>query len=442
MQVGLLLLRVCHLPRYNYLSRTTPPELSRPHLRRADEAILGVLQELARLPPNLSDVAKKQIHLPIRLGGLGLRSLGDVADAAFCAAVAEAMPAIAAALRRLRGLRPDQRVQLPRGFFASFSEVHASLINRGIPADDTIVPTRAEDAIGLYGGRALRRLQRYLTVVLESRQHAELLHSIQDQPADQARLLSASAKHSAAFLTVIPSHQRFRLNDTDMRRAVSLRLGVSVTRDLQGRCQCGMLLREAPPTHFLHCKKEGTWKMVHRRHGGVRDTLLRIGEEGRVPVDAEVELPAEVQPIDRDGKKKHLRPDLRMQLPDGQVVYLDTSIVDPTAPSRARRDPRALQAAEEVEGAKEAKYREAMVRLGSPLVPFVAETYGALGKQAIAFLQKLATQVADAQHWHPMPLSYSSILRRMVSEVAITIHRGNSGVITEGLRRAGLAGRV
>ena len=73
-QEAYLILRYCMAPRMNHLARTVHPRLLQPHAERFDDEVMDSLTTLGALPPSLPDLFRRLFQLPIRLGGLGLRS--------------------------------------------------------------------------------------------------------------------------------------------------------------------------------------------------------------------------------------------------------------------------------------------------------------------------------------------------------------------------------
>jgi hypothetical protein len=87
-QSALHLLRVCGVPRFNYLARAQSPEDLRPAAEAFDQNVAQALAHLLGTKATSSRafaVAADQAALPIRLSGLGLRRCTEVSPAAFYA---------------------------------------------------------------------------------------------------------------------------------------------------------------------------------------------------------------------------------------------------------------------------------------------------------------------------------------------------------------------
>src|SRR3954466_12552737 len=87
----MLLLKVCGIPRMNYLCRTVQPSALINTTRHFDSAV----RETALLKLNLNPLtseqqyeAYNQLTLPIRLGGSGFTVMNDIKHAAYIASVA------------------------------------------------------------------------------------------------------------------------------------------------------------------------------------------------------------------------------------------------------------------------------------------------------------------------------------------------------------------
>ena len=79
-----LLLRFSGMPRMNFLMRTVAPSLLAPALKEFDDIILGSVLAKLNIPrDSLPTAALKQIILPVRRGGAGLRSMARTHPAAY-----------------------------------------------------------------------------------------------------------------------------------------------------------------------------------------------------------------------------------------------------------------------------------------------------------------------------------------------------------------------
>ena len=89
-QVAYQILRMCAIPVIQYWMRTTPPTASTELARVFDEEILLLAESLLSLP-RCSDLAQKQLFLPVRMGGLGLRAMKQVVQTSWLASLAQSV---------------------------------------------------------------------------------------------------------------------------------------------------------------------------------------------------------------------------------------------------------------------------------------------------------------------------------------------------------------
>jgi len=93
-QVAFLLLRLSAAPKIGFLTRVVPPRLLQPHAIRFDELVVDTFARKCALPNPLADAAKFTSSLPVRLGGLGLRSAAATSVAAYYCSLSAAAPHI------------------------------------------------------------------------------------------------------------------------------------------------------------------------------------------------------------------------------------------------------------------------------------------------------------------------------------------------------------
>ena len=92
---------------------------------------------------------------------------------------------------------------------------------------------------------------------------------------DASRLRSIQGKGAGAWLSSIPSSQRFALNSCNYRLASLLRLGMSLSlSDWLPKCHCGTL-QDDSGYHLLTCKSEGGSIWTHEAIASVWSDCLR-----------------------------------------------------------------------------------------------------------------------------------------------------------------------
>lgn len=91
-QIGLILLRACALPRLSYLARTTLPAHLSDAAQRFDRMALACFSQLSGIPVDQPEEIERQMRLPLSMGGLGLRAVSSYSHSAYFAALAVTMP--------------------------------------------------------------------------------------------------------------------------------------------------------------------------------------------------------------------------------------------------------------------------------------------------------------------------------------------------------------
>ena len=97
LQSAWLLLLMCAAPRANHLLRNVPPQLAQSYAEGHDGLQLQTLAALVRREGFGGQHNQRTRHLaqlPLRLGGLGLRSASRTSEAAYWAAWADALPVL------------------------------------------------------------------------------------------------------------------------------------------------------------------------------------------------------------------------------------------------------------------------------------------------------------------------------------------------------------
>lgn len=92
LQSALVLIRLCILPRMNYLARCLPVQDTVPYLERFDVMVQDCVLKLIGTVIDPDHPARHQMRLKLSLGGLGIISTAKVAPAAYVASVIDSMP--------------------------------------------------------------------------------------------------------------------------------------------------------------------------------------------------------------------------------------------------------------------------------------------------------------------------------------------------------------
>ena len=318
--------------------------------------------------------------LPVKYGGLGIRSAVQLAPSAFLASAAASSNLVHQILPdRLRGASYTSREEA----LAAWRQ--GSDLNP--PSDPASHHQKNWD----------------LPKVLEAA--GSLLEKAPDVQS-RARLLAASNKESGAWLNTLPvSSLGLRMDDDTIRVAVGLCLGIPLCHP--HKCSlCGAEVDNLA-THGLSCRRsEGR----HPRHSALNDIIHRSLSSAHIPSRRE---PSGI--YRSDGK----RPDGISLVPwkQGKVLVWDATCPDTFAPSHLPSAAMSSGAvAQQAEQAKRAKY--AHLDASHHFVPVAVETSGVLGPEALQLLRDLGHRLREATGEQR---SYQFLLQR----VSVAVQRGN-----------------
>ena len=236
------------IPKVLYILRTAPSFLS-PILKDFDSYLRSLLSEVINVDLS-DDLAWLQASLPVRAGGIGIRSAVQLAPSTYLASAA--------------GCKDIIQHLIPS--FSACSFVNLALQEWSTGHSHS--PPLGTDAIKQKSWDKPR---------VDSCKKL-LLDSAKDSRS-RARLVASFCKESGYWLEAPPiSSLGLRLDDTAMRIAVGLRLGVPLCRPHSCE-QCGMTVDELA-THGLHCRKS---QGHHSRHFAVNDIIHRALVSAGVP---------------------------------------------------------------------------------------------------------------------------------------------------------------
>jgi hypothetical protein len=103
-----------------------------------------------------------------------------------------------------------------------------------------------------------------------------------------------------------------------------------------------------------------------------------------------------------------LRPDAKVYFPSHSAT-VDVSITHPSCPSYALQGSKSpLAVAKLRESIKHNKYDAQALAEGTPFTPFVMETFGGLGKEAVGFIKKISYAYSELS---PIPVPLPLLLR-------------------------------
>ena len=364
------------VPRLQFTLRTAPCFVGS-SLKSFDGVVRSALSRSLNLA--MDDQAWEQASLPVRWGGLGVRSAEALSTSAYLSS--------RAASQELMG------VILPATFL-SVSDQYAPEARRRWDESKGIAPPDPGTTIH----------QRAWDDAFCSAKSQELRGGA--TPETLARLLACSSDGSGSWLHALPSATLgLRLSNEEVRIAVGLRLGAPIVRP--HTCQCGQAVL-ANGVHGLSCKKSAG---RHLRHSLANDVIARAFRSADTPADLE---PTGL--LRGDGK----RPDGATRIPwsHGKCLLWDFTCPDTLAPSHIPHSSTAAgSAAGEAESRKISKYSALLPSFD--FSPVAIETLGAWGPGALAFVKDLGSRIASTSG---EPRS-SFFLRQRLD---IAVQRGNA----------------
>ena len=369
-QASYHILRLCGLPKMNYWSRCMPPSVLAEAAQSFDTLVLDTARRIFRLGV-LSESAKNQMIIPIRMGGFGLSSLRVVSPVAWLCSLSQAVMGIVAGLPR--------KVNWRNGWLNL--EVAAALKVAGNISVEfgKSFPSTVEQFWATFSTQSLgRRLQHRIMLSIWQNKRRALLSSYKFKSADYARLVGLGDKYAGVWLTCSPNHSLLRLDDLHWGMAGRLRLGLPPAEDVVF-CGCGANLT-LDTSHFLSCKLLGSlWSFRHRRLVGL---LSRFANSAGIQTRLEPAV----------GESKE-RADIAFSF-TSDITLVDVTVVHNQCPTHRAKASRALGLASWAEREKLYQYEAKAKEEGKRFVPVVFETSGGLGTLAVSFLETLCEEMS------------------------------------------------
>ena len=343
-------------PRLTYLLRSAPTFQAQHVLLATDETVRHTLETASNVA--ISPETWKQASLPVKLGGLGVRSVEALALPSYIASVHAALPLISSICSDLTDVKPTASLEKA---ICAFLE-QTGLEKHHLPGGDLAGNQRAWDTLAA-------------TAVRD-----RLLNSVNQ--IHRARLLAASHPNTAAWIQAVPVPSLgLHLDDETIRVSVALRLGAPICEPHP----CRLCARPVTSLglHGLSCPKSAG---RHSRHAHLNDVVRRsLSSAG---------FPAVLEPagLDRgDGR----RPDGLTVFPfrEGKCLTWDVTCVDTFADTvvvQSALGPGA--AARQAEERKRQRYADLSQRY--IFEPVALETSGVYGPAAAAFVQELGRRIS------------------------------------------------
>ena len=405
LQSAWLLLLQCAGPRFNYRARAVPPTENTAYATGHDKGMWTTLCALLERLDLVEGGAAKQkmlATLPMRSGGLGLRSAVRTGPAAYWASWADTLPMIAA---RCPAAASQLEEELKKGVASESASVVAAsaalakLQVEGYEAPDwrdVLKGQRPPPVERPEPGDFRHGWQYYAASRTETyTRDGEFFASC--SKATRALVRSQAGRCSGCHLTVLPLTEELRWTNAQLKVLLLRRLRLPLSLD-HNRCKCGRKL-DKYGDHRAACStvgvlkvraipQERAWARVCREAGGRVTTNRRL---------ADLNLGAQ-----RPRKEDDRRLEVVVQgLPvhHGSQVAVDATLVSPLKrsgepqPKADWLDGAALQNAVK---AKENRYPELLAARRCKLLVAGQEVGGRWSEEAYLFLVDLARAKAES----------------------------------------------
>jgi hypothetical protein len=424
------LLRLCGIPRMNYVSRTNYPEDSIQPLRAFDAKVQRTAQILRQdtyapeaAPLQRSAISIRRDQQPFRHAGMSLRSLSAVADFAFLGALANSAPRLLEPLLGMGGFGAHFHSQLGASI-ACIRVMCGDDVEQLLPPANRLDPNTNMAFYATGAGRGLQHLQRDLSHSMERKAAAVTLQ--QCTPHQRATVVASGAPWANSFLALPLERMQSLPHDSAHATYTRLRLGDAPVTNLPPLCYCGQELTN-DPWHFLCCNRLKATAMTYRHDLIVQtlaDWIRRVGGTAQVE-------PRGLWAREDGGDGR--RPDIRVLL-GGLVFLLDAAVVHPTAASRIGTPTSLteLGAATQMETLKTRRYTQLARHEQATFVPFVVETFGGFGREARQFCTLLSRFAEGASEIY----TRTDVLLGLRADIAHAIQRGNADIVRVGMQRS------
>ena len=480
-QEAFLLLRVCGVPRLNYLLRTVRPRAIQKAVGRYDEQMFkGAFKKLNIFVPDSEKKKerrlKKRLALPVKAGGFGLTPSRERTNIAWFSSITNTLQhngsywqsffdrypnyflalggsqsssstdnfalleQLQDSLRKIRSQTQSEggKLNLPRtieefpsyisnGRWQQHGGDESSNNNNNNPSSSSSSSStshrRHQSISNNVNGKSLQHQLSEAAV----KQNINALRVEAEATNDKfeiALLNSTSVKDAGRWLTVVPSQPEFELRNPHFETAAKIRLGIKPADTLLTfPNRCPLCHR---PTHIddvLHCLSCIAFRRnsITFRHDLVVSAINSYAHRSCITTEVEPRR------LSIDSRKK---PDLKLFI-DNTVTLADITVRHPTAVSHLSTSASApLATLKAAEREKTRKYCQMAKENNAKFIPFAVETYGAIGDGA----RELIRLIANAAYNSSAVYSAKTIEQGLLSAVAIAVQRGNAIVINEAMR--------
>ena len=416
-------MRLAHLPRvagWNHIGEA---------VKRVEHKVVQAAFCIMRHPVQEA-VRDGQLTLPLRLGGMGIRTTSALeASAAFLSAAAVTETAMRTGPLQFRPFSGPAGQGLKR----DWEDVHSFDVER------VLWPTEARTITDEVMDTTLPNAHRTLARFVADRRGSDLLASFDSNTEEGmrniARMRSCACRPASLWLDTLPTCMALQLSNNDYVSAMRLRLGLTyLPPNAPGvQCSCGRHIEACDVDHAMTCNTlKGAATL---RHEILKEIWRRITRRAGIASSVEPllhSLPGAHAAAIAD--RPESRGDILLVLPDGLTV-VDVSVVHPAASTYMHAARVEGGAAAMRDQAKRAQYESGDPN-GYAFVPLSMESFGRLGKPAMQLLNTLATKAVDGG-----VVVKGSFVVNAMRELSVGLMKGNGLMFRRGLGvMAGITG--
>ena len=351
------------LPKLTYFLRTSPCFGNTEILKKYDKALRVAL--ISILNVGMEDPSWEQCSLPVRMGGLGIRTASEVSLPAY-------LSSVSATFECITPLLPTYLRNEANPFFTQATFQWSNLLG----GEDLPI---------------LKSVQAAWDIPLCKKRFETLLQSA-NTDEDKARLRAVSSEHASDWLNCVPlPSMSLKLNRQTLRIAVALRLGAKICRS--HKCHCINKDTKQPNTvdikglHGLSCASAGGKGRI-ARHDRANDLIHRA------LASANYHCILEPTGLCRDEK----RPDGFSLYPytEGKILAWDYTCRNTLADSyKVHTAMEVGYAAMQGEKDKYDNYKD-LVNDNYHVVPIAHETMGSWAPDSLKFMKDLGSRITEA----------------------------------------------
>jgi hypothetical protein len=367
---------------------------------------------------NVGEVARRQMLLPTGHGGLGLRNMSTVEGrAAYMAAAAMAQSVMAtgpAEFRPFESLSGAQRRPAWQALHAEYGDLWDAALSE-VTDQDLPAIMDAQRAVGRH------KAQRAYADVLAAAGTAS-----DAGRATCARLHSRACGLALAWLSALPTTWALTLRDKEVQASLRHRFAVAqMPPNAPGvQCKCRLTLRPGDTDHAMRCL--ALVSQTTMRHDILQGILRRVARQAGIASSAEptlCRLPgltggAAIGVVGQQ-ERRGARGNVLLAM-DSATAVADISVIHPSGAATLGAAALTDGAAARRDTTKRAAYN-ALEPNGYDFIPFPVESYGRLGKPALALLSRFGEEVCSSG-----PIWKGAFLAGALRELSVGLCRGNA----------------